>query len=259
MVLPALVKLGGSVLTDKAKERCLRKAQARRLLSEVARSQVPTVLFHGAGSYGHPPAQRAGLGRRTLPSYQQVAPTLAGACLLHAEVVALAIDAGLHAISVPLHLQARSEGDQIVELPIDAIRDILQEGCTPVLSGTVLRDGNGWRVASADELMVAVAQDIDARLGLFVTDVDGVFDRDPEGGVASGARGPALLPKVDPRTTFATSGSRAGDVTGRMEGKVARALCLAETCPVLIVNGTVRGRVHDVLRGKAVPGTRVTT
>src|SRR5438445_12584164 len=48
-----LVKLGGSVLTDKARLRTPRRAAIRRLAHELAAARQPLLVVHGAGSYGH--------------------------------------------------------------------------------------------------------------------------------------------------------------------------------------------------------------
>ena len=50
MSRPAFVKLGGAVLTDKTKQATLRRAVARRIIGEVAKAEIPVVLFHGARS-----------------------------------------------------------------------------------------------------------------------------------------------------------------------------------------------------------------
>jgi len=53
-----LVKLGGSVLTDKARLRTARRAAIRRLASELAAVRQSLLVVHGAGSYGHILARR---------------------------------------------------------------------------------------------------------------------------------------------------------------------------------------------------------
>src|SRR5256885_6095591 len=48
------------------------------------------------------------------------------------------------------------------------------------------------------------------------------------------------------------------DVTGSIEGKVRRMFEIAEHVDVcMIVNGNVKNRVRDALRGKRVVGTRI--
>src|SRR5688572_16169101 len=191
MARPALVKLGGSILTDKSAESAFRRPAARRLLSEVAKANVPTVLFHGAGGFGHPQAARHRLGQAKAKP-DGVSEVLAAVGALHAQVVSLAFEAGLRPLSFPLHQCARIEGGTLADLPVEAIGKGIEEGYTPVLHGTLVRDpALGWRVVSADELMEVLSAELTPRLAVFATNVDGVFDRDPADASAK------LLVKVD--------------------------------------------------------------
>lgn len=252
MPRPALVKLGGSLLTDKAEESSFRRPAARRLLAEVAKANLPTVLMHGAGSFGHPAAARHRIGQAKAKP-DGVSEVLACVGSLAAQVVTLAHDAGLRPLAFPLHLQAHSDPDGLADLPIDALVKAIEEGYTPVLHGTLVRDpALNWRVVSADELMRDLAAELTPRLAVFATNVDGVYDRDP---AAPGAR---LLERVDGSAGLVSLAAGEGDdVTGRMAGKLAHARACARHCPTLILNGDVKGRLLDALKGKGVPCTRV--
>ncbi len=259
MSRPVLVKLGGSVLTDKAKPRAFRRTVARRLCLELARAGVPVVLVHGAGSFGHIPAAEAGIGSRTMSPRDApaVAATLTGVALLHAQILDLAEAAGLCPVGVPVHISAHSDGDDLLGVPVARIQRLLEDGYTPVLPGTIVRDEDlGWRVVSGDELMAILAEELDPRLALFVTDVEGVYDRHPS------EPGASLLASIDRAAHSSADGAgrqggHGADVTGRIHGKLNHAFNMAQATPVLIANGTVRGRIQDVLRGKDVPCTRV--
>lgn len=249
---PALVKLGGSVLTAKGTGGGFQKPAAKRLMSEIRKSDVPCVLLHGAGSYGHPEAQRHKLGRVRLQgraAADAVAETLAAVQLLHAHVVATAAGAGLRPLSMPPN-GMHSEAGTLVDLPVARVTQAIADGFMPVLHGTVVRDDRlGWRVASADEILAELAGELQPRLVVFATDVDGVFDGDPE---APGAKprsrlSPADAPEVD----------AGDDATGGMAGKLARAFQAARYGPTLVVNGLVRNRLLDALKGKNVVGTRI--
>lgn len=247
MVRPVLLKLGGSVITDKATPGKFRRPATKRLLGELKRSGVPAVLFHGSGSFGHPPAKKHGAGSRPLKP-EGVSEILAAANQLHADVVHVAQEAGLKPLSFPLHQTVTSEQGQLEDYPVQRLQRAVEEGYMPVLSGTLVRDMElGWRVASADELMADLASELSPRLALFCTDVDGVLG--PDG----------LLPKASPAVLehLWDAGGRGDDVTGRMAGKLERAFQVAAVCPTWILNGEVRGRLQDVLKGKAVPGTRI--
>ena len=93
-------------------------------------------------------------------------------------------------------------------------------------------------------------------LGNFIAaDVDGLFTADPK------RRNDASLlevarPEDLDRIEFSTA-SRT-DVTGSIEGKVRRMFEIAgHAGECLIVNGNVKNRVRDALRGRRVVGTRV--
>lgn len=250
MPRPALVKLGGSLLTDKAEESSFKRAGARRLIGEVAKAEVPCVLLHGAGSFGHPQAKRHRIGQAR-PKAEGVADVLSAVALLHAEVLGLANAAGLRPLSIPLD-GAHGDGDDVADLPVAAIKRALEEGFTPVLCGTLVRDNaTGWRVISADELIARLAGELEPRLALFATDVDGVLDRDPSDPNAK------VMPRVTPAIALAVPTGKGDDVTGRMQGKLQHAMAAAKHCPTLIINGGVRNRVLDALRGKPIPCTRV--
>src|SRR5207237_1301346 len=53
-----LVKLGGSVVTEKDKLRTARRPAIRRLAGELAAVRQPLLVVHGAGSFGHILASR---------------------------------------------------------------------------------------------------------------------------------------------------------------------------------------------------------
>jgi isopentenyl phosphate kinase len=252
---PALVKLGGSLLTDRSEECSFRRPAARRLLAEVAKANLPTVLLHGAGGFGHPAAARHRIGEAKAKP-DGVSEVLAAVGSLSAQVVSLAHDAGLRPLAFPLHTQAHSDGGVLADLPVDALGKAIEEGYTPILHGTLVRDpALHWRVVSADELLRDLASELTPRLAVFATNVDGVFDRDPS---EAGARLLERIREGDAAGAPApSSGGGGADVTGRMAGKLAHARAAARHCPTLILNGDVKGRLLDALKGKSVPCTRV--
>ena len=48
-----LIKLGGSVITDKSQYKKFDRGQAERLCREIADSGKEVIIVHGAGSFGH--------------------------------------------------------------------------------------------------------------------------------------------------------------------------------------------------------------
>lgn len=56
-----ILKIGGSILTDKSQELKARPDVILRLAMEISERPEGLVLVHGAGSFGHIPAKRWGL------------------------------------------------------------------------------------------------------------------------------------------------------------------------------------------------------
>src|SRR5438874_2312520 len=120
------------------------------------------------------------------------------------------------------------------------------------------RDGQGQTPhgpPSGDLLMLELARAFRPDRAVFVADVDGLFTADPKR-----RRDARLLDKVSEAdlSKIEFSSAKRTDVTGSIEGKVRRMFEIAaHTGECLIVNGNVKNRVRDALRGRRVVGTRI--
>lgn len=246
-----LVKLGGSVITIKAKPRTLRPRVLRRLASELAAARAPLVLVHGGGSFGHPRAMEARLhlglrGRDQLPSIAAVQRDMR---LLNLRVLEALQVAGLPAVSVPGALVAENKGGRIATLNPGPFMDYLDLGLLPVTFGDVVVDKDrGISICSGDDLMLLLAKGLSARRAIFVADVDGLMD--PGGKPVAVVRASELpaRPPIQPQ---------GADVTGGMGRKVEVMAAMAKFgVAVELINGLRPGRLAAALRGEGVPGTR---
>ena len=87
-----IVKIGGSILSDKTSSGAFNHDLARSAFSQLLESP-PQVLIHGAGGYGHGPASLA-KDPNNLP-YALLPSIRSGVTLLRAEVTQLLLDIGL--------------------------------------------------------------------------------------------------------------------------------------------------------------------
>ncbi|MBO5002704.1 uridylate kinase, partial [Methanocorpusculaceae archaeon] len=51
--MPVIIKLGGSVITDKANPGVIHREVIAKLAAAIAEAKTPAVIVHGAGSLGH--------------------------------------------------------------------------------------------------------------------------------------------------------------------------------------------------------------
>jgi isopentenyl phosphate kinase len=243
-----VLKLGGSVVTDKAGDCAIRTDRIAACAGEISRRpEVPIVLVHGAGSCGHPQAYRHRLDRGIPPGDVAGIPETHSAVVrLNAAIVGALRAAGREAVGIhPLghciaaHGRLRDPDWRPVEL-------LLSLGVTPVLHGDVVMDtARGASIVSGDQIVVSLARALSPdRVGL-ATDVPGVLG--PDGAVVERIRrGNAGV--------FAR-GSRNTDVTGGMGGKLAELLALADEG----IGSSIfhASRIGDFLDGRPHGGTTV--
>lgn len=254
-----LVKLGGSVLTDKGRLRTPRRAAIHRLARELATVKRPLLVVHGAGSFGHILARKHRLN--------EGAPTPArrlGAARVQQDVKALdglvvdaLIDAGLAAVPVPPSSVLSLDDGRVASIDMTPFLEFSSMGFVPVTFGDVVRDlRRGISVCSGDLLMLELARAFRPERAIFVADVDGLFTADPKHTRTAELLETVRAPDLS-RIRF--SSSRRTDVTGSIEGKVRRMFDVAAHAgECRIVNGNVKNRVRDALRGRRVVGTLVT-
>jgi isopentenyl phosphate kinase len=263
-----LVKLGGSLLTDKTRPETARPEVLDRLAGEIARAAgrlspdgPRIVLGHGSGSFGHVAARAAGLGRGPVPP-ERLAPGASGtqerAAELHRRVLAALAGAGLHPFSIAPSSCVVADRGEIAAFAAEPVILALQRGLVPVLYGDVVLDRSwGASICSTERALAALVPALEgAGLGaaraLWFGETDGLLD----------ARGGTI--RAIPRGSagaeaFAAVGAAAGtDVTGGMRHRLETVFALARRgVPSLLANGLVPGLVERALAGESVPGTEV--
>lgn len=258
-----LLKLGGSLITDKAGEESPRREVIARLAGEIARAtsgaSFSLLVAHGSGSFGHIAARRYGVGRGPLSAEQ-----LAGACrtqeraaALHQIVVAALIEAGVSAFSIAPSSCVVAAAGRPIEIAAEPLLLAVRRGLVPVLYGDVVLDREwGASICSTERLFRLLARPLQdgefrIRRAFWLGETDGLWD-------AAGQ----TVPRVTAATFAAAQeaiGAPAGtDVTGGMLHRLETALELAgEGIPSLLANGLTPGLLERALRDERVTGTEV--
>jgi isopentenyl phosphate kinase len=245
---PMLLKIGGSVLTDKHRECTLKEENLLRIAGEIGRASVPLVLVHGAGSFGHPQARRYALQQE--PQVRGVVETHRAVVRLNAVFVEALRSAGVAAVGVhPLNCMLVEEG-VVRRFDVEVIQRMVDFGLTPVIHGDVVVDTvRGVSVVSGDRILSLLAKSFGVSLIGAGSDVDGVMD--DEGRVI-----PVITPDSFRVLSEHIGGCGGEDVTGGMAGKVQELLELA-ACGIdsVIFNAEREGSVFSFLSGGSVEGT----
>jgi isopentenyl phosphate kinase len=253
-----LVKLGGSVLTDKTRLRTPRRAAIRRLALELATVRQSLLVVHGAGSYGHILARRHKLNQGGVSVSKRIAASRVQQDVkeLDGLVVNAFLSAGIPAIPIAPSTVLTLNDGTVATVDLTPFLEFSSMGFTPVTFGDIVRDlRRGIAVCSGDVMMLELARAFRPERAVFATDVDGLFTADPKR-----RRDAELLETARPEDLdrIAFSSASRTDVTGSIEGKVRWMFEIADHVgECLIVNGNVKNRVRDALRGRRVTGTRV--
>ncbi len=263
---PILIKLGGSLLTDKRGESQAHSVVIARLAQEVAtaHAELPEqlVLGHGSGSFGHVAAQRYDLGQGLVgPTGERqplvgVSVTQWQAAELHRLLIEALIQAGAEPFSLAPSSSLVASSGQPVSVALEPLRRALDLGLLPVVRGDIVLDRQrGASICSTESVLLALARRL-ARVGrrprrvVWAGVTAGVLDDDGR-----------LIPKID-RHSFAavrrsTGGSAGTDVTGGMTHRLEAARAMARLgIESWILDGSVPGRLLAALRGEPVPATR---
>ena len=59
-----IIKIGGSIITDKKKENCFKQEITDNLIKEIKKSDKKLIIIHGAGSFGHIHAKKYNLHKQ---------------------------------------------------------------------------------------------------------------------------------------------------------------------------------------------------
>ncbi|GAB6859953.1 isopentenyl phosphate kinase [Haloplanus litoreus] len=219
--MTTVLKLGGSLITDKDRRETLDDAALSAAADAVADADVGTdlALVHGAGSFGHHYAEKYGVSVTEGTTDAGAALEIHGSMTtLNRFVLSRLHDRNVPALPVhPLSAGAR-DGEASLDFSLTTVCTMLDEGFVPVSHGDVVaHEGKGTTIISGDELVARFATALDAdRVGLCST-VDGVYDA--EGDVID------RIERFDD-VADALGGSDATDVTGGMAGKVRTLLDL---------------------------------
>ena len=249
---PIVLKLGGSVITDKERPETLDGETLATLadaIADVAAGQpggtpAPLVLVHGGGSFGHHHASEHGV-TTSAGTYDPAAVLdIHGAMTtLNQFVVQRLAERDVPAVPVhPLSAASRA-ADGTLTLPTNQVTTLHQEGFVPVLHGDgVAHAGEGVTVLSGDEIVAALARTLEASAVGLCSTVPGVLDEQDE-----------VIDRVSTTADVADvlGDSEATDVSGGMARKVQTLLDLEQPASIFAPD-----RLDAFLDGET-PGTTV--
>jgi len=255
------LKLGGSLITDKAHAETPRLDVLHRLAQEIADARrsdasLRLLIGHGSGSFGHAAAARHATqhGASTPEQWLGFVDVWRAANRLNRIVVDALSDAGVPVISFPPSASSLARGGQVTELADLPVQRALEAGLIPLVQGDVAFDSaQGACILSTERVFTWLAPRLHPRRILLAGADAGVFSDFPANA--------DLLPEVSQLDLAEkrVGASAAVDVTGGMADKVRSALDWARADPsveIRVFSGEEPGQLRSALLGGR-PGTQV--
>jgi isopentenyl phosphate kinase len=259
-----LIKLGGSVITNKEVPMMVREDVLKRLVKEIALAQKETgsavIIGHGQGSFGHAPALRYKTmdGFINKESVMGMAITQDTAAQLNRIVVQELINEHIPAVSFLFSNTMITNDRKADHWCFDVLAAYLASGLVPVTGGDVIVDKKqGCTIWSTEQVLSHIAQHFgnehqyEIQRIIHVTEVDGMLT--PKG---------VLIPKVnrtnEKEITAFLNGTKGFDVTGGMGHKIDESLQLLDKgVESYILSGLKKDNLYNALKGKDWVGTYI--
>ena len=240
-----LIKLGGSIITNKKKPLSARRKIIDNTLKQIRKIKEPIIIVHGGGSYGHYWSIRYNM--HTKPARYD----LKGVSVVKNSMVELnkiILDAAVKNRLNPYCLPPTDfmKGNSSIKSKILAINDMAKSGLVPITYGDALWYGQRKSyILSGDVIMTTLARILKPRLCIFVLNVDGVY---------SNMKSKKLV--YDFKKEKPSISTNKMDVTGGMTRKITEATKMSRSGhKVFFANGNKPQRITDAVSGKKFEGT----
>lgn len=251
-----LIKLGGSVITDKSKPYTARIDVIQRLGKEIKQAlriyNGKIIIGHGGGSFPHTSAskyktQNGLVGKNSIKGFCLTADE---AIQINRIVVKELLGLGLSVASfAPLSF---IYGDKI---QLGHLQKALQIGVIPIVYGDVVMDKeHGFGVYSGEAVLDLLAGKLSKSYKIdkiiMAGDTDGVYDN-------LGKNIPIINSKNYKKVSIYITGSKNKDVTGGMLHKVKESLQIARKydAEVYVLNGFDGNKLKKAILGQKITAT----
>jgi isopentenyl phosphate kinase len=253
-----IIKLGGSVITDKSKNQHFKKDIAKNLSNQIKKSNEKVIIVHGAGSFGHILAKKYDLnsGYKNEVQIKGFASTQSSVQKLNSLILESLIESNIPAISIPPHVILKLKNHEILDVNLSIFKEYLDRGFMPVTFGDVALDKKlGFSICSGDLLIEILANHFKPEKVIFVLDEDGLYSSNPKIDKNAKFIKKASLKELD---NLATSLDSHADVTKGMFGKIETIKKISTFgIDTILLNGSKDNRLYETLVGKSTISTLI--
>lgn len=255
-----LIKLGGSVITDKTTSKKADFKKINSLSEEISKVRNKTgdllIIGHGAGSFAHQSAAKYKTidGLRNKNSLVGMSEVRYDASLLNMIVLESLLNSGIPVFTIAPSAFITSKNKKLSQIFVSSLLNLLKFKAVPLVYGDVITDSElGCTIYSTEQVLNEIATTLplynyQSKMIIEVGKTEGVLNE-------VGETIPEINSKNIKQVISQLSGSHGTDVTGGMLHKVKEAYSLAQKeIPTLIISSE-KGTLEKAVFGKDVQGT----
>lgn len=261
-----IIKLGGSLITDKSKPFTARLDVMRSLAIQIKNAQkkdssIRLIIGNGGGSFPHVPATKYKM-KQGIKSARQIkgcALTQDSAAKLNRIIVSEFLKQGINAVSINPSSMVITKKGKIQKIFLDSLLGFLEKGLTPVMYGDIVYDTDqGASIVSTEVLINTIVPKLLSKK----YHIQKIIQNGRTGGVYD--KQGKTIPHISQKNyskikkyLFQTEGF---DVTGGMVHKIKMALLLAKkSISTQIINGAEgKNYLQRAILGDETFGTLIT-
>jgi len=240
-----LIKLGGSIITNKEKPLSPRKKTINKISKSLKKINEPIIIVHGGGSYGHYWSVKYDMHTKERKYNSRGVAIVKNSMI---ELDKIILDSLLQNKLNPYCLPPTDfmTGNKPIIKKIKEIEKIAKSGLIPVTYGDALWYGqNKTFILSGDKIMTHLAKILKPRLCIFVLNEDGLY---------SDLKSKELIHEL--RSEIPLISENNMDVTGGMTRKVEEAVKISQVgMNVFFVNGNKPERIVKAIKNRKFEGT----
>ncbi|MGH7204086.1 MAG: isopentenyl phosphate kinase [Candidatus Levyibacteriota bacterium] len=250
------LKIGGSVITDKAVPYKAKRDVIRSIAKSLKAVEMPLLIAHGSGSFGHTSAQKYG-GKNGYTHKWGIAKVARDAQEINRILMDIFIEEGLPVISFSPRSLLLTEEGRPVQFLFAPIEEALKQGLIPVMYGDVIWDTKQkTTIFSGETLLNLICQHLqrqDYQISdiIQLCNVPGVLDERKQ-----------IIPEINQKNWSTVKDNvislQVADVTGGMSHKIEDALVMTGYgIKTMITHSNSVVFLQEFFEGKYVKGTLI--
>ena len=259
-----LLKLGGSLLTDKNKPFSIREDVVKSAIHQIIEANKKIILIHGGGSFGHPLAKKYSISKgldKSIPNQiLGLAKTHQSMNKFNSYLVNHFLELKYPVLSIQASSIFIKDSELISTKSLDVIETALDLGIIPILYGDIILDKHGsFSIISGDQIILELCQNLhtyNISKVVFAMESDGLYIVDKYSSENCKLVTECYSNELD-SLKLADLGQKI-DVTGGIKGKlnVIRKICKFKI-PVQLINGLIEGYILKSLKNQNLNCTNI--